>query len=261
MTSGPEARSVGAAVLLEGRAVTAEYGRIQVLSGVDFDVSPGEIVAVLGANGAGKSSFLGALAGSVKSTGDVRLGGERLTGLAAHRRAKLGLALVPEGRRNIFRVVSAAENLEVGLNLAPRHERAETLEFICGLFPILRDRLSVAAGMLSGGEQQMLAIGVALGRRPRALLLDEPTQGLAPAIFDVLETALARLRGAGVAILLAEQNLGFAARVANRYLVLAHGMTVASGHQVEMHDVAYMSSHYFGTTTEREPSEHRGGGN
>jgi branched-chain amino acid transport system ATP-binding protein len=248
MTLGRDVERAGPAPLLEGRAVTGEYGRIQVLSGIDFEVSPGEIVAVLGANGAGKSSFLGALAGSVKSTGDVRLGDRRLTGLPAHRRARLGLALVPEGRRNIFRVVSAAENLEVGLSLTPRRERPEILEFICGLFPILRDRLAVAAGMLSGGEQQMLAIGVALGRRPRALLLDEPTQGLAPAIFDVLETALARLRAAGVAILLAEQNLSFAARVASRYFVLAQGATVASGQREEMTDVERMSALYFGTT-------------
>jgi branched-chain amino acid transport system ATP-binding protein len=159
----------------------------------------------------------------------------------------MGLAYVPEARRNVFRVMSTAENLEVGLSLAPRHERAEILDFICELFPILRDRMNVAAGMLSGGEQQMLAIGLALGRRPRVLLLDEPTQGLAPAVFDILEAALTRLRAAGVAILLAEQNLSFAARVASRYCILAHGEAVASGLRDSMDDLERISAIYFGT--------------
>jgi branched-chain amino acid transport system ATP-binding protein len=224
--------------------LTAAYGRIQVVSGVTLQAAPGEVLAVIGANGAGKSSLLGALAGTVRSTGLVQLGGQRLDGSSANQRATRGLAYVPEARRNIFRVMSTAENLEIGLSLQPRSARGATLDFICELFPILRERMAVPAGMLSGGEQQMLAIGVALGRNPRVLLLDEPTQGLAPAVFDVLQAALVRLQAAGMALLLAEQNLAFTARVATRFVVLVHGQIVGSGLGSEMTDLDAISLTY-----------------
>jgi branched-chain amino acid transport system ATP-binding protein len=230
----------------ECRGVTAEYGKIRVVHGVDLGLAPNEVLAVLGANGAGKSSLLGAIAGCVKSAGTIKLGSETIETIPAHRRAKLGLAFVPEARRNMFRVLSTAENLDIGLQLIPAEQRPDTLAFICDLFPILKSRGDVPAGMLSGGEQQMLAIGIALGRRPRVLLLDEPTQGLAPAVFDVLERAMIRLRETGVGILLAEQNLHFAARVAARYIVLSHGRVVASGDAEGMHDEERMSALYFG---------------
>jgi branched-chain amino acid transport system ATP-binding protein len=231
--------------LLHCKGVTAEYGRIRVLHGIDLELRAGEVLAVLGANGAGKSSLLGAISGSVKSAGSTELAGQAIGGLPPHRRATMGLAFVPEARRNMFRVLSTAENLDIGLQLIPAAQRSETLAFICDLFPILESRREVPAGMLSGGEQQMLAIGIALGRRPRALLLDEPTQGLAPAVFDILERAMERLRETGVAILLAEQNLHFAARVAERYVVLLHGKIVASGNAEGMRDEARMSALYF----------------
>jgi branched-chain amino acid transport system ATP-binding protein len=234
------------APVIECRDLTAAYGRIQVVSGVTLEAAAGEVLAIIGANGAGKSSLLGALSGTVRSTGSVQLGGRRLDGLSANQRALRGLAFVPEARRNIFRAMSTAENLEIGLSLQPRGDRAATLDLICELFPILRDRMAVSAGMLSGGEQQMLAIGVALGRNPRALLLDEPTQGLAPAVFDVLQVALARLQASGVALLLAEQNLAFTARVASRYVVLVHGQIAASGQGNEMADLEAISLTYLG---------------
>jgi branched-chain amino acid transport system ATP-binding protein len=240
------AQPPGDASLLLCKAVTAEYGRIRVLHGIDLELRAGEVLAVLGANGAGKSSLLGAISGSVKSTGSTELDGQAIDGLSPHRRATMGLAFVPEARRNMFRVLTTAENLDVGLQLIPATQRPETLAFICDLFPILKSRSDVPAGMLSGGEQQMLAIGMALGRRPRALLLDEPTQGLAPAVFDILERAMERLRETGVAILLAEQNLHFAARVAARYVVLLHGKVVASGDAEGMRNEARMSALYFG---------------
>lgn len=235
----------GSDPLLQCKGVTAEYGRIRVLHGIDLQLRAGEVLAVLGANGAGKSSLLGAIAGSVKNAGSTQLDDQSIGGLPPHRRATMGLAFVPEARRNMFRVLSTAENLEIGLQLIPAAQRSDTLAFICDLFPILQSRSGVPAGMLSGGEQQMLAIGIALGRRPRALLLDEPTQGLAPAVFDILERAMERLRETGVGILLAEQNLHFAARVAERYIVLSHGKVVASGDAEGMRDEARMSALYF----------------
>lgn len=240
------AQSAPDAGLLACSGVSAEYGRITVVHGVDLTVAPREVLAVMGANGAGKSSLLGAIAGVVKNAGRIRLDGAELGPLPAHARAGRGLAFVPEARRNIFRALSTAENLEIGLRLTPPAARAETLAFICELFPILRERQALPAGMLSGGEQQMLAIGVALGRQPKVLLLDEPTQGLAPTVFDVLLAALARLRGRDVAVVLAEQNLGFSARVADRFVVLSHGLVVASGGSEAMHDEQTMSALYFG---------------
>jgi branched-chain amino acid transport system ATP-binding protein len=234
------------AAMLKARQITAEHGRIKVIHGVDLEVSSSEVLGLLGANGAGKSSLLGALAGTVRSSGSIVLDSRALDSEPAHRRADLGLAFVPEARRNTFNVLTTAENLDIGLQLTVPEKRAETLDFICELFPILRARSAVPAGMLSGGEQQMLAIGVALGRRPRALLLDEPTQGLAPAVFDILQEAMIRLRKTGVAIILAEQNLGFAARVVDRYIVLSQGRIVASGDRASMEDEERMSALYFG---------------
>jgi branched-chain amino acid transport system ATP-binding protein len=141
---------------------------------------------------------------------------------------------VPEARRNLFFTMSVRENLDIGLSLSPPAVRAETLDFVLNLFPILRERLPTAAGVLSGGEQQMLAIAVALGRRPEALILDEPSQGLAPAIFDILESAFTQLKKRNIAILLAEQNLAFASQVADRYIVISQGHTVAEGLQDEI---------------------------
>ena len=211
------------------RGISARYNRITVLSGVDLAVQAGEMLAVLGPNGAGKSSMMGAIAGIVSGGGDVIVAGQPIGGLGAHARARRGLAFVPEQRGNVFPALSVRENLEIGLNLLPAAQRNEQRAFIHDLFPILSRRGTAAAGVLSGGEQQMLAIGMALGRKPQVLMLDEPTQGLAPAVFDILEQAFAALKQNGLALLMGEQNVPFTARVADRYLILSHGHVTAEG--------------------------------
>jgi branched-chain amino acid transport system ATP-binding protein len=225
--------------------LSARYGPIQVCFDITLSVVPGEVVAILGPNGAGKSSLLGALAGTVTGSGTVFLCGQDLTRLSAHARARKGLAFVPEIRGNIFPTMSVDENLLLVERVLPRDQRAETREGIFSLFPILKTRLWTDAGMLSGGEQQMLAIAMAVAQKPKALLLDEPTQGLAPAVFDILQHTIAILTKTGLSILLAEQNIGFASRVADRYLVLAGGSVVGSGGNQELGDANAIVERYF----------------
>lgn len=223
--------------LLTVRGLQASYGRIRVVNGVDLDVAAGELLVLLGPNGAGKSSLLGALAGIVRGEGAISLQGRVLNALSAERRAASGLAFVPERRGNVFASMTVTENLELGLRLAPLERREAIRARILGLFPILRERMDAAAGMLSGGEQQMLAIGMALGREPQVLLLDEPSQGLAPLIYDLLQQAFIVLREQGLALLVAEQNLSFASRIADRYVVLSHGAFVAAGEPQQLQGV------------------------
>jgi len=230
---------------LECRNLSARYGPIQVCFDIVLSASPGEIVAVLGPNGAGKSSLLGALAGVVSGHGKVTLCGEDFTPLAAHVRAQRGLAYVPEIRKNIFPVLSVEENLRLALHYLPRNERGPMKEKIFELFPILKTRLTTEAGMLSGGEQQMLAIAMAVARKPKALLLDEPTQGLAPAVFDILQQTFQTLSKANLPILLAEQNISFASRIADRYLVLSGGRIVGLGLGSELSDASAIVERYF----------------
>ncbi|WP_454719940.1 MULTISPECIES: ABC transporter ATP-binding protein [Cupriavidus] len=215
--------------VLAAEAMRAAHGRMTVVDGATLSVRAGELVALLGANGAGKSSLLGALAGTVQDGGAVRVGTRAVAGMPAHRRARHGMAFVPERRGNVFAAMTVEENLALGLRLGAPARRAATRERILALFPILRQRLRAPAGMLSGGEQQMLAIGMALGREPAVLLLDEPSQGLAPVIYDALDSVFRALRAQGLAMLVAEQNLPFAAQIADRYLVLSHGSLVAAG--------------------------------
>lgn len=226
------------ALVLSGRGLGAAYGPIQVVFDVDIEVRRGELVAVLGPNGAGKSSLLGAIAGAVRGGGELRLNGTVLSGLPAHRRAANGLAFVPERRGNVFSSMTVAENIELGMRLAPGDKRDDIRTYILGLFPILAERMNAIAGMLSGGEQQMLAIGMALGREPTVLVLDEPSQGLAPVIFDLLLATFEKLRNQGIGLLVAEQNLPFAAQIADRYMVLTHGSVVADGgrEDLKQHD-------------------------
>lgn len=215
--------------LLAARSIGAAYGRIQVVFDVDFELRSGEVLGLLGPNGAGKSSLLGSLAGAVRGGGELLLGAEPLSSLAAHQRAAHGLAFVPERRRNVFSSMTVRENLALGLRLSPPQSRARVRDRILRLFPILEERMDAKAGMLSGGEQQMLAIAMALGREPTVLLLDEPSQGLAPIVLDVLQRTFEILKQEGLALLVAEQNLAFAAAISDRYVVLSHGTIVASG--------------------------------
>jgi len=232
--------------ILVCRGMRARYSRIEVVHGIDLDVHAGEMVALLGSNGAGKSSLLGAIVGTVSGQGSVRVGDNELGRMAAHQRAYHGLAFVPEQRGNIFSTMSVAENIELGLRMLPPEARGECEEMILSLFPILKQRSASSAGVLSGGEQQMLAIGIALGRNPAALLLDEPTQGLAPAIFDILENAFDVLRQRGIALLLAEQNVPFAERVSDRYMVLSHGETVKVGDKGDLRDIEAIAQAFMG---------------
>jgi branched-chain amino acid transport system ATP-binding protein len=215
------------------REVSARYGRIRVCSAIDLSVTAGELVAVLGPNGAGKSSFLGAVSGLVQGRGTIELGGVDIARFSAHVRAQHGLAFVPEIRGNLCPALSVEENLGLGLRMI-KGDRSAALDHMFSLFPILKERLAAPAGMLSGGEQQMLAIGMAAARRPRVLVLDEPTQGLAPAVHDILCQTFARFRADGLAMVVAEQNVPFAVRIASRFIMLAGGQVVMRGGRAEL---------------------------
>ncbi|TRW45883.1 ABC transporter ATP-binding protein [Georgenia yuyongxinii] len=219
---------VHTAPLLECRAVSARYGGITVCRDVSLSVARGEIVALLGPNGAGKTSLLGAVSGIVRGGGDMVLDGTEMGRLPADRRAHLGLRLVPEGR-GLFPELSVRENLRLGSRLAPAARRQELIDRAIELFPILGDRLEQQAGNMSGGEQQMLAVGKAIAGAPSLLMLDEPTQGLAPSVFDVLRQALLALRDDGLGIVLVEQRHAFAQSVADRTAVLVSGTLVHQG--------------------------------
>jgi branched-chain amino acid transport system ATP-binding protein len=221
---------------LTTRGLSARYGRIEVCRGIDLAVETGELLLLLGPNGAGKSSLLGALSGSVSSSGEVIVSDRPLHNRSAAQRARLGMSLVPEGRRNIFGPLSVVENLQLGLRLLSAERRADMLKWLFGLFPVLQERRLQQASLLSGGEQQMLAIAMAVARRPAVLLLDEPSQGLAPVVLDQLVAAIGGLRTLGLMIVLAEQNVSFAARLADRFVVLQGGEIHARGNKADLAD-------------------------
>jgi branched-chain amino acid transport system ATP-binding protein len=206
----------------------ARYGGARVLNGVSLDLRPGEVHAVLGRNGMGKTTLVRAVMGLSSPTvtaGEARLDGTRLTGLPPHRVAKLGVALVPQGRR-LFPSLSVTEHLTL---LKPAGARTGwTMERVFEAFPRLAERRRHGGGQLSGGERQMLAVGRALMADPRFLLMDEPSEGLAPVMVRALEDVVARLRSEGLGILLVEQNLYSALAVADRVSVLETGRVVHS---------------------------------
>ena len=215
--------------VLELDDVAVSYGKRRALDGVSLTVSHGEIVTLLGANGAGKSTTLRAVSGLVRaSRGRIRFEGRDITEVAADAIVAAGVSHVPEGRE-IFPEFSVRENLLVGGHTVERSRIAERLEPVLRLFPVLRDRQAQTAGTLSGGEQQMLAIGRALMTRPRLLLLDEPSLGLAPMLAGEIFRVIRRINDDGVAVLLVEQNTRRALTVAARGYVLETGRLVASG--------------------------------
>ncbi|MBM7368647.1 ATP-binding cassette domain-containing protein [Gordonia hydrophobica] len=232
--------SAGGAPALTVNGFSVSYGRARVCHDVDLTVGRGEITAVLGPNGAGKSSLMAALAGirldGRRWSGTVALGDHDISELGAQHRAGVGLAFVPERRGNTFPGLSVEENLTLALQVLPRADSAEALSEVHEIFPKLTTLAGTQVGLLSGGEQQMVAIGMALCTRPSALLLDEPTQGLAPAILDDLIETFAALRDKGLAVLLAEQNQSFAAALADNFLVLSHGEVAARGGHAELAD-------------------------
>jgi branched-chain amino acid transport system ATP-binding protein len=209
--------------MLEVRKLAAGYGRAQVLFGIDLAVAKGEVVALLGRNGAGKSTTLKAIMGLVEPRGgEIRFQGARIDGRAPHAIARLGLGYVPEDRR-IFTDLTVAENLEVGRRAPRPGAPAWSEEKLAALFPALGSLRQRRGGSLSGGEQQMLCIARTLAGNPSAILLDEPSEGLAPVIVDQVAAAILELKWAGVAVLLAEQSARFTERVADRGYRLEKG--------------------------------------
>ncbi|HYZ63488.1 MAG TPA: ABC transporter ATP-binding protein [Acetobacteraceae bacterium] len=223
------------APLLALEGVTAFYGAIQALKGVDLEILPGEIVTLIGANGAGKSTLMMTICGSPRARhGRIVLDGREITQLPTHAIMHLGLAQAPEGRR-IFPRMTVHENLLMGAEMIRMRHYERTLELVFTLFPRLKERLAQRGGTLSGGEQQMLAIGRALMSQPRLLLLDEPSLGLAPLVVRQIFGAIRQLnRETGLTVLLVEQNAYQALRLAHRGYVLVNGAITMAGPGAEL---------------------------
>jgi branched-chain amino acid transport system ATP-binding protein len=228
--------------MLDVKGLRAGYGRIRALHGIDLSVERGELVALVGANGAGKSTLLRALSGVQPSEGDIRFEGSPIGSLPAERRVALGMVQCPEGRQ-VFGPLSVEDNLRLG---AYRRGSMSSLERVYALFPALAERRRQAAGTLSGGQQQMLAIGRALMASPRLLLLDEPAMGLAPRLVAEIFACIRRLRAEDTAILLVEQNAAAALAIADRGYVLETGRVVLEGSGRELLADPAVRSAYLG---------------
>jgi len=231
----------GPALAVQG--LHAYYGESHILQGIDLEVAPGEAVSLIGRNGAGKTTTIAAIAGFVRPRGgSVTISGADLTGAPPHEIARAGVALVPQGRR-VFGDLSVGENIAVAARPIPGGwNEARVLE----LFPVLARRRAVHGDDLSGGEQQMLAIARALVRNPTLLLLDEPSEGLAPKLVEQVGEILATLRATGLALLLVEQNLGLATRVGQRVLVMNKGTIVFAGTPAELAAHRDVEARYLG---------------
>jgi branched-chain amino acid transport system ATP-binding protein len=218
------------AAMLSVRGVKTYYGNIIALKGVDIDVKQGEIVTLIGANGAGKSTLMMTIFGNPRAReGTITYDGRDITAMPTHEIARLGMAQSPEGRR-IFPRMTVFENLQMGASVAGMTHFSEHLDRVCTLFPRLKERLQQRGGTLSGGEQQMLAIARALMSRPRLLLLDEPSLGLAPLIVKLIFDAIQNLnRTEGLTVFLVEQNAFHALKLAHRGYVMVNGVITMSG--------------------------------
>jgi branched-chain amino acid transport system ATP-binding protein len=234
-------------MLLEVRDLHVGYGDAPALWGVSLGVASGEIVSVIGPNGAGKTTLINTIAGLLRSRqGELRFDGTDMTRVRAHQFCGHGIALVPEGRR-LFPKMSVEENLELGCYLpAARASRTRSLERVYGLFPILRDKRGQLSGELSGGQQQMVAIGRALMAQPRIVLFDEPSLGLAPTIVDDMFDIIARVRDDGAAVLLVEQNVLKALEIADRAYVLEQGRIVSEGLPADLMAQPHIREAYLG---------------
>jgi branched-chain amino acid transport system ATP-binding protein len=222
-------------ILLQGKGIETFYGKIQALKGIDFEVHKGEIATVIGANGAGKSTLMMTICGTPRArAGSIVLDGKDITQMPTHEIVHLGIAQSPEGRR-IFPRMSVFENLQMGATVDKLRHFDEDLLKVFALFPRLEERRNQRAGTLSGGEQQMLAIGRALMARPRLLLLDEPSLGLAPIIVKQIFAAIKKLNEEeGLTVLLVEQNAFHALRLAHRAYVMVNGKIAMSGTGAEL---------------------------
>jgi branched-chain amino acid transport system ATP-binding protein len=214
--------------MLAVKGLHSRYGRIPVLHGIDLEVRKGELVALVGANGAGKTTLLRALSGVQSSQGKIFFEDQEIQSFAAEKRVGLGIVQCPEGRQ-VFGPLSVEDNLRLGAYRRGRADRARSLERVYQRFPALAERRHQAAGTLSGGQQQMLAIGRALMAQPRLLLLDEPSMGLAPRLVAEIFACIQGLRADDTALLLVEQNAAAALTVADRGYVLETGRVVLSG--------------------------------
>ena len=214
--------------------INVYYGSIHAIKGISFEVGEGEVVTLIGANGAGKSTTLNTIAGLLRSkTGSIKFMGQSLAKVPSHKIVAKGLALVPEGRR-VFLQMTVQENLEMGAFTQKNAGIAQDLEMVYDLFPRLKERLKQTAGTLSGGEQQMLAMGRALMSHPKVLMLDEPSMGLAPILVEQIFEIIENLHAQGTTILLVEQNAQAALSVADRGYVLETGKIVTTGTGAEL---------------------------
>ncbi|MGZ8325559.1 MAG: ABC transporter ATP-binding protein [Rhodoplanes sp.] len=222
------------------------YGRIEALHGVSLEVRAGEIVALLGANGAGKTTLLRTISGVQPATaGEIRFEGVRIDRMPAHRRVPLGIAQVPEGRQ-LFTPLSVEDNLRLGAWTRTSADIGTELARIFAMFPMLDALRHTAAGALSGGQQQMLAIGRALMSKPRLILLDEPSMGLAPILVDQILAVVAELKKSGMTVLLVEQNAGAALAIADRGYVIETGRITVSGNATMLLADPRVQSGYLG---------------
>jgi ABC-type branched-subunit amino acid transport system ATPase component len=233
---------------LSVRGLSVRYGAVHAVEDLSIDVSRGSIVSLLGANGAGKSSLLRAVMGMVKYGGSVALDGEQVTGWKPHQLARAGLSLVPEGRQ-VYGRLSVRENLLLGARLGrdrSRKSESERLAAIFDLFPSIANRVNDSGSLLSGGEQQMVAVGRALLTEPKIILMDEPSLGLAPRLIDEIFATIVKLRDSGVTIVLVEQNATLALEISDYSYVLQTGRVVGSGTASEIASTPGIEDAYLG---------------
>ena len=233
-------------IMLQVDNINVYYGSIHAIKDISFEVCRGQIVTLIGANGAGKSTTLQTVSGLLHSkTGSIEFLGKSLAGVAPHRIVEHGLAHVPEGRR-VFLQMSVEENLEMGAYTRPRSEISDSIADVYSRFPRLKERRKQIAGTLSGGEQQMLAMGRALMSKPQLLMLDEPSMGLSPILVDQIFDIIKELHRAGTTILLVEQNAQMALSIADRAYVLESGKIVLSGSGEELLESEQVKKAYLG---------------
>jgi branched-chain amino acid transport system ATP-binding protein len=246
MVQHSELQRWGTIAMLEIRNLHAGYGQMKVLHGIDLEVSAGEIVALLGSNGAGKTTLNNNISGvNVPHRGQILFEGENIAGLASEKIVELGIIHVPEGRC-IFPNLTVLENLELGAYRRARNRRGKNLSRVVEVFPRLSERLSQLAGTLSGGEQQMLAIGRGMMAEPRLLILDEPSLGLSPLLVEEVFTLISSLNKQGLSVFLVEQNVMQSLEIADRAYVIENGEVALSGPAGDLIDDPELRKTYLG---------------